>query len=266
METNRSVAEGCRSQRRKFTDAHDLLLLKEVVGSGVHLAKHGETLKGFAQVAEALNSSGGFPWPTDCKHVQDRFKLLITSWRRLDRKNAAASGREEEFGEMELLLHNISEDMDDAEREKETANREIAARERALRDAGAVVREKAMARRGSALESNSDDSSTPRPKRAKFEFEVGRSLKALEEADDRFEETEKTRALLDEKRLEVEQKRLDIEVAEVEHRRSIETRRMILEEKRFEADQAKAADEREERKLSMKLQLSMIEMMKNMNG
>jgi hypothetical protein len=68
----------------------------------------------FEEVSVALNNGGAFPWMTDAKHCLDRYKLLLSNFRRLDRVRASESGTEEEFNEKDQLLSDISVAVDDA--------------------------------------------------------------------------------------------------------------------------------------------------------
>jgi hypothetical protein len=107
------MPENRAAPRRKFTEDHDVALLKEVIACGVHISRRGSQMDKFEEVSAALNNGGAFPWMTDAKYCLERYKLLLSTFRRLDRVRASAPGARE-FNENDQLLYDISVAVDDA--------------------------------------------------------------------------------------------------------------------------------------------------------
>jgi hypothetical protein len=143
------MPENRAAPRRKFTEDHDVALLKEVIACGAHVSRRGSQMDKFEEVSAALNNGGAFPWMTDAKHCLDRYKLLLSTFRRLDRVRASASGTEEEFNEKDQLLSDISVAVDDANERGRSDRLEQAKRDKELQKAGEKIRYQAMNRRKS---------------------------------------------------------------------------------------------------------------------
>jgi hypothetical protein len=69
-----AVPENRAAPTRKFTEDHDVALLKEVIACGAHVSRRGSQMDKFEEVSTALNNSGALPWATDAKHCLNRFK------------------------------------------------------------------------------------------------------------------------------------------------------------------------------------------------
>jgi hypothetical protein len=69
----------------------------------------------FDAVSGALNASRVIPWATDWKQCLDRYKLLVSFFKRGDRARSRASAKEEDFNENEKLLFDIVSAVDDAQ-------------------------------------------------------------------------------------------------------------------------------------------------------
>jgi len=76
---------------------------------------------------------------------------------------------------------------------------------------------------------------------------------------------EQESVLRDEKRLLLEEKRIQTESVAAVDRNNIERQRIALEERRMEADNKRAEEAAAERRLTMELQKSMIELIRDMN-
>lgn len=90
-----------------FTNHLDILLLRQVLADSPFLAKHGETLKSFEKVKDALKFTEIGDILT-AKTCYDRFYLLLNTFQSEDSKNAKKSGVEEEYDEKQQLLTDIS--------------------------------------------------------------------------------------------------------------------------------------------------------------
>jgi hypothetical protein len=144
---NDDVTPVSRSSRRKFGEAEDIALLKEVLANEAHMCRRGTMTDKFDEVACALNNSEALPWSTNGKHCNDRFKLLLAGFRRTDRARASASGTEEDFGEKDQLLADILSAVNDNEERGRVEREESAKRDERLVNAGQEVRANAMRRR-----------------------------------------------------------------------------------------------------------------------
>jgi hypothetical protein len=85
------------------------------VANDGHVCRFGKVTETFEEVARALNEGNALPWNTNCKHCNDRYKLLLANFRRADRARALVSGIEEKFGEREQLLADIQSAVNDNE-------------------------------------------------------------------------------------------------------------------------------------------------------
>jgi hypothetical protein len=79
------VPENRAAPRRKFTEDHDVALLKEVIACGAPVSRRGSQMDKFEEVRSAMNNGRTFPWMTNAKHCLDRYKLLLSTFRQLDR-------------------------------------------------------------------------------------------------------------------------------------------------------------------------------------
>jgi hypothetical protein len=125
-----------RGARRKFGEAEDIALLKEVLANEAHVCHRGTMTGKFDEVACALNNSNALPWSTNGKHCNNRFKLLLVGFRRTDRARASASGTEEDFGEKDQLLADILSAVNDNEERGRLEHEESAKRDEHLVHAG----------------------------------------------------------------------------------------------------------------------------------
>jgi hypothetical protein len=130
MPENRAVP------RRKFTEEHDVALLKKVIACGAHVSRRGSQMDKFEEVSAALNNSGALPWVTDAKLFLDRFKSLVSAFKRLDRVQASASGTKEEYNEKDQVPSDILAAVDDANERGHSELLKLAKRDKELLEAG----------------------------------------------------------------------------------------------------------------------------------
>lgn len=265
--TNAASRPGARRLWASVPTEGQLALLKEVQAYSAHIPSHGETMLLFAKVSASLNDSNQLPWATDAKHCFDRFRLLITQWRKSDMGKRITSGGGEEFSEYDQLCSDLSDEMADREVERNEERERLRTSEQNLIDGGEAVRHNAMNRRTTrdTTESNQEsevgshevngDSITTPTKRTKFNGgeEMNRAISALENAEVKRIEIEEKRDLrdvqkfeLDQERFQYEKTRNDRQTANDERRISIEEARMKNESER-DARLAKFETEREER-------------------
>ena len=99
------------------------------------------------EVATELNKLKLFPWLTDGKHCQDRFKLLIKNWRSEDARMIKASGVDETYGELEQLCEDIREQMDDTAVAKSRVRNAEDDKKQKLTEAGEEIRLRSLKRK-----------------------------------------------------------------------------------------------------------------------
>lgn len=87
--------------------------------NAAHRLNHGEMALKFSAVAESLNLSGALLWKTDNKHCNDRFKILLSQWKRDNRERSLTSVGGEEYGELEHLCQDICKEIEDYKSERE---------------------------------------------------------------------------------------------------------------------------------------------------
>jgi hypothetical protein len=110
MSLQRTAVDAESLGRRKTS--HPLI---EIVANDGHVCRFGKVTETFEEVARALNEGNALPWNTNCKHCNDRYKLLLANFRRADRARALVSGIEEKFWEREQLLADIQSAVNDNE-------------------------------------------------------------------------------------------------------------------------------------------------------
>ena len=98
-------------------------------------------------IARTLNESGGLPWRTDRKHIQDRLRVLMDARRVGVRSAMASTGADDEaFGEAECLLDDLLLEDDERQENERVRRASTRKRDKALLDARQEVRDRAMRR------------------------------------------------------------------------------------------------------------------------
>jgi hypothetical protein len=138
-----------RGGRRKFDEAEDIALLKDVLGYKAHIFWRGKMTEKFEKCTSSLNNGNELPWSANGKHCTNRFKLLIAKFRRTDRALSIASGVEDDYGERDqILVHVVS--ANDENEELGRLKRDFSARrDERLAKTGQEVRVSAKKRRTS---------------------------------------------------------------------------------------------------------------------
>jgi len=274
--SSKSSSSKCKAVRRLWTKDLTMMLLQEVQANDAHIPSHGETVLGFSTVASQLNASGRLPWKTDGKHCHDRLRLTLDRWRADERAKSVASGGGEEFGEYEQLCQDIATGIEDRKAEKAAAKAEVKAKEEGLLKAGQEIRQMSMARRSGRDSSSADvieldDESAKTTPSKKRKLNSTQAQQGLSDAIHVLEESELERMKFasrqderDEKRLLLEQTKMDSDCALAKDRNEIERRRVAVEERRVDEDANRAAEAAEERRLNMEVQKTMLEVIKNL--
>jgi hypothetical protein len=98
------------SRKRKWTNELDALLVREVKLHKPHGQRYWRKGNVYEIRAASLNESERIPWRTDRKHLQGRVQHLLEARRTNQRAKARATGIEEEYGELEILLDDVIEE------------------------------------------------------------------------------------------------------------------------------------------------------------
>jgi hypothetical protein len=85
-----NVAPEHHGGRRMFGETEDIASLKEIVANDANVCQRGKVTEKLEEVARALNEGNARPWNSNGKHCNDRYKLLLASFRRADRARALA--------------------------------------------------------------------------------------------------------------------------------------------------------------------------------
>lgn len=256
-----------KNARRKFTKELDLCLLKEVQAAGTHIPQHQETLTKFMEVATSLSESSALQWVTDGKHAHDRYRLVLGQWKRLDKERALTPGGGEEFGEYEQLCEDLRTEVDDLRAEKDEAKLDAIVKEDKMLQAGEGIRTQAMNRRArsdSGLES--EPSSTKKTRKSHGgRDDIGGSLNVLENEEKFRMELAYEQDTREDRRLELETNRMEMEVKAGLEKTSTENRRLFLDEKRVAAEERRAVEQSTGRKLSLEIQNKMLSMLQKLD-
>jgi hypothetical protein len=238
-------------QRRKFGEEQDIALLKEVLACNAHTSKRGSLMDNFDAVSGVLNTSRVLPWATDGKHCLDRYKLLVSCFKREDRAKSRASGTEEDFNEKEQLLSDIVSAVNDAQEHCRVERLELAKRDKELLQAGERIRLQAMNRRGSSASNEPEDRDSILDETLSAEENEGSKRPAIEELtevdskdasslrkrrrksgvydlEETLEAAESTRAKQEDMRLCLEKQRLQFEKTRAEKIDNLEAQRIEL--------------------------------------
>jgi hypothetical protein len=132
-------------RRRNYSEEDDLILLRQVVADLPFEAQRGGVIEAWDGVVARVLSDPSFGIRSATgKSAQARFNKLVERHRQRDRAALLASGVEEEYGEREQLLDELTSRLDEhARSERERSDAERARLER-LATAEDVVREQAL--------------------------------------------------------------------------------------------------------------------------
>ena len=242
------VNDGGRSASRtkgrgRWTKALDTLLIQEVLARGAHLARHGEGQNVFEEVAEELNKNPSFTMETDWKHAKDRTSLLTRKHRGEDHKRMRASGTEEEYDTLCVLLTDLCHEVDQAKRESARQRRAETAKQEKLDKDGFMIRTHAVKRvKRSSLSSDGGASSRRKRSRSQSlgEAEEWQKMNEIEETRTSFlqrrlkldEQMFEEQKLERKEQREIERRRIEEQKQDREEQREIERRRIELDEKK----------------------------------
>ena len=188
------------------------------------------------------------------KTLSDRFKKVIADHGLAVRSNAAASGIIEIRGEREVLLDDIVLEMDEWAEQRRTEREEKTEFDKRLQGAGEEMREKAL-NRVSPNDGKGDSPSDGGVVRHKRRFSVDQRD---EEHRDLLAAHVKTKADMEQKRLKLDEERLEFErwkgteeAQRIRRSQEHDTKVLALNEKRIQLEVERAALDREERKSAL---------------
>eukprot|EP00171_Calliarthron_tuberculosum_P002886 IDg2886t1 len=92
-----------------FTDADDIIIIREVAAAKAHLAPFGQVLKRYKDAADLANRNPQLSAKATAKRLQDRYKKLMYAFARTDRKEQQMSGIGGEVRELDELLGRMME-------------------------------------------------------------------------------------------------------------------------------------------------------------
>eukprot|EP00171_Calliarthron_tuberculosum_P022180 IDg22180t1 len=234
-----------KMKRFRFNHNFDLALIRCVTVSGAHLAKHGEREEKYAGLLamflasrEFLEKSEEVP-PPKVLTIRERIKVLVKERRAVNKRNIAATGIAEEYGELEQLLDGIIDNIDEKAKVVAEEKDAMEKKELALQSAAKTIRDLSLKRNADELSESSDvQVNTPKKKAKKaaktdvrFEFaSADAEMKLIEEEAVSRREQEARRIAIDERRVALEERRiaLDEKNAEVQ----LELRKVEAEEKK----------------------------------
>ncbi|KAI0560678.1 caldesmon isoform X1 [Gracilaria domingensis] len=247
-ETAARPSSQAKNRRFRFTDTYDLFLLRAVRKEDAHVAKWGHTETAFDKVLQTFLSQ--VPSPVflytkkpSTKTLVDRFKRLIALRRSAVKQNESASGIAEVFGEKEELLDDLILEMDEkAEQlreEKEQQNK----KERRLIEAGEIIRMSALKRasRGNSSGSETHNKANERQKRVRHDTSSGDAISQyLEKQANMKNRVDTERLQIERDRMEAEENKLDTERQKLITLQAESVKRLELAEKRLEIERSES--------------------------
>ena len=206
------------SRRSKFTSDEDLILIREVAACKAHSASNGKKGELFAKAAACANQNPGLKQKVTQKSIQDRYVRLQKDFDEGDKKESAMSGIGGEVGEMVELLSEMRQAREDKEAVKCQEKAETTALEAKKEEIGAMLVNKSLHRRAPGPSSGSiSEAGTQNKvgkgngKRKRESFDVGGLMMSFSEA---IKESELLRSDVENRKLELKEKRLRIETEE----------------------------------------------------
>lgn len=106
---NSRPAKGKRGRATDLSSEEIVILLREILAAGAHVAPHGAKAEYFETVALAFNGNGDFGVQVEGKSVRDRYERLQKAFNKRDREDAAMSGIGGKVGEVDELLGQMRE-------------------------------------------------------------------------------------------------------------------------------------------------------------
>ncbi|ETK82031.1 hypothetical protein F441_12791 [Phytophthora nicotianae CJ01A1] len=137
-----------KSKRKKFTNADDVALLRQVQADMPFKAAKGGVMASWDSLANNLKTLKNFSKKDTIsgKSAQARFNTLVISYRKFDRKSEGASDIDQRYAEKRQLLDDLVSQFDEHERDEARRTRELKDKLAAEENAGKVMRDAGLKR------------------------------------------------------------------------------------------------------------------------
>lgn len=161
-----------RGRRFRFIESYDFFLLRAVCSVDVHLAGRGQSEGLYQKVHERFMDMVPavvfrHMRKPSCKTLVDRFKRLVGQRREVVKRTARESGIIERYGEKEVLMDDLIQEMDEKEEVIRAEKDEQTENEKRLLAVGEHIRLQALKRLGSEEGKEEIVSSSPIKRRCR---------------------------------------------------------------------------------------------------
>ena len=85
-------AAGAKNGLMRFSTEEEIILLKEVIASGAHVARYGKKEKNFDEKVDKINLKSHFRVTVKTRTVQDKFNNMLNEFHKRYRKDRKKSG------------------------------------------------------------------------------------------------------------------------------------------------------------------------------
>lgn len=113
--------------RMHISTEEGIILLKDVVSCGTHIAKYGSVQNKFHDAANSANADPGFLFPFKTRAIQEKVGKMMKEFRQWDARDRAKSGTADGLSPIDELLSSVVDAGDDMresdKKEKEDASR-----------------------------------------------------------------------------------------------------------------------------------------------
>lgn len=130
-----------RSARIKFSAEDDLIIIKEVAATHAHLASFGTVQRKFADAAQKTNSNPNFRGCVNARSIQERFRKIMSTFKKEEARDRARSGTGGELSEADGLLLDMMEAVESVKEVDETKKEEEANANKRKLEAGREILE-----------------------------------------------------------------------------------------------------------------------------
>ena len=136
-----------QSERKRFGELEDLILLKEIASTPPFLVDYGNVMRAWNSIVERMKSHPEFRFTSvSAKAARARFHSLLNKHKTENAESARASGVAEDETEMTVLLDDLmvlKNDHEESERQRKEFEKDQATQ---LEKSGEVIRTQAMSR------------------------------------------------------------------------------------------------------------------------
>lgn len=233
----KSNASGTKAVRVRFSSDEKIVLLKEVIASGAHVAGYGKKEKKFEEAVEKINANPNFRVTVKTRAVQEKFNSMLKEFRKRDSKDRKKSGVSDDMTEEDKLMSSIIDAVDDMQEAEDVAKGKAAEAESRKRAASDRVLAMALGENGGGdadedisndINGDDEEADTPTGRKRRRKTPVLTNVNdGLESFGESMREVELAKVDLQAKRLafeerchedmirdRAEQRRLDVEERE----------------------------------------------------